>query len=195
MSSVDTSPKLSASTGNVLVVGSGELNLQHPYTELRMPNGQVVRLATSLLIPSADTATVPELHSNSNNNTVIPIIEEQLAISKRVVTTGVVKLQKTVHEHQETLNEPLLSTVYEVERVVKNTPVETAPDVRHEGNVTIYPVVEEQLILTKQLILKEEVRVTQRSTEHRDTQVVTLKREQIVIEREPGEGIGSGKEL
>ncbi len=195
MNSTDTPQNLSTSTGNVLVVGSGELNLQQPYTELWMPDGQVVRIATALLAPSAGTATVSELHLAGNNDAVIPIIEEQLSISKRVVTTGVVRLQKTVQEYQEALNEPLLSTKYEVERVVKNIPVETAPDVRHEGNVTIYPVVEEQLILTKQLILKEEVRVTQREIEHRDTQVVTLRREKIVIEREPGESVGQEGKL
>ncbi len=195
MNSVDTPQNLSASTGNVLVVGSGELNLQHPYTELWMPDGQVVRIATAMLAPSAGTATAPESYSTGKNDAVIPIIEEQLSISKRVVTTGIVRLQKTVHEYQEALNEPLLSTAYEVERVIKNTPVEVAPDVRHEGNVTIYPVVEEQLILTKQLILKEEVRVTQRDTEHRDTQIVTLRREKIVIEREPGENVGQEGKL
>ncbi len=100
-----------------------------------------------------------------------------------------------MQEYQEALNEPLLSTTYEVERVMKNTPVEVAPDIRHEGNVTIYPVMEEQLVLTKQLILKEEVRVTQRDIEHRDTQVVTLRREQIAIEREPGESLAQKEKL
>ena len=41
------------------------------------------------------------------------------------------------------------------------------------------------MILTKQLILKEEVRVTLRETERMDTQVVKLHRDHLVIEREP----------
>jgi len=195
MNTIDTQQSPSVSAGNVLVVSSGKLNFEEPYTELRMPNGQVIQIATSLLAPSTHTATASELHSADNDNVVIPIIEEQLSVGKRVVTTGVVRLQKTVHEYQEALNESLLSTGYDVERIVKNTPVENTPDVRHEGNVTIYPVVEEQLILTKQLILKEEVHVTQRTVEHRDTQVVTLQREQISIQREPGESIGQEREL
>ena len=115
---------------------------------------------------------------------VIPLIEEQLLVGKQTVETGKVRLIKSVQEHQQALDEPLAVRTFDIERIILNHPVDAAPGIRHEGEVTIYPVVEEQLVLTKQLILREEIRVTQRDTERRDNQVVTLRREHLLIERE-----------
>ncbi len=181
----------SASSGqdNVLVV-SGDLDLARAYTELWLTNGQVVRLPTEVLLtatsPSGELAAgdqrfVPS--SESGDTLVVPIVEEQLSVGKRTVATGTVRLQKTVQEYQQALDEPLAIRTFDIERVVLNRPVDTVPEVRHEGDTTIYPLIEERLILTKELILKEEVRVTKRDTERRDTQVVTLRREHMTVER------------
>ena len=92
-----------------------------------------------------------------------------------------------MQEFETTLDEPLAVRTFDIERVIWNQPVETAPGVRIEGDTTIYPLVEEQLILTKHLVLKEEVRVTKRETERRDTQTVVLRREHLAVERQPNE--------
>jgi uncharacterized protein (TIGR02271 family) len=173
----------SSKSGNILVV-SGDLDLQEPYTELWMPDGKVIRLLTTQLAPVALDSSATE-SEESPEAIVIPIVEEHLDIEKRTVTTGAVTLRKVVQEYQEALNEPLAVRTFDIERVVLNQPVEFAPPVRQEGSVTIYSLVEEQMVLTKQLILKEEIRVTQRDTERLDTQVVTLKREHLVVERPP----------
>jgi len=116
---------------------------------------------------------------------MIPVIEEQLAVGKRTVVTGTVLLEKQTQEYHETLDVPLAVRTFDIERVVLNQPVDSAPAVRKEGDTTIYPVVEEQLVLTTQLVLKEEVRVTRRDTERRDTRTVTLKRESLTVTRKP----------
>ena len=117
--------------------------------------------------------------------TTIPIVEERLIIEKRERITGTVSLQKRIEEYHETLDIPLAARTFDIERVVLNRPVETAPEVRQEGDTTIYSLVEEQLVITRQLILKEEVRVTRRDTEHRDTRDVILHREYLDITRRP----------
>jgi uncharacterized protein (TIGR02271 family) len=114
---------------------------------------------------------------------VVPVVEEQLRVGRRVVETGKVTLRKTVQEFETQLNEVLATRGFDVERVVVNRPVDVAPGIRQEGPTTIYPIVEEQLILTKQLVLKEEVHVTQRDSERRDTRPVALRRELIEVER------------
>lgn len=126
--------------------------------------------------------------SNIEAGTTISIIEETLQVEKRVVETGTVRLHKRVQEYQETLDEPLIVRTFDVQRVALNRPVESTPTVRQEGETTIYPLVEEQLVLTKQLILKEEVRITKRETERRDNQVVNLRRESLTVERIPANG-------
>lgn len=117
----------------------------------------------------------------------IPLIEEQLVLEKRVVETGKVRLHKTVQEFEQQLDEPLAVNTFDIERVILNQVVESAPDIRQEGDTTIYPLVEERLVLSRQLVLKEEVRVTRRLSERRDTQVVTLRRDHLTVERQSSE--------
>lgn len=169
---------------NVLTV-SGELNAGRPYTELRLASGETCRILTALLLQGSIGRREPAPVPSETSEISIPVIEESLLVSKRVVETGKVHLHKTVQEYPVALNETLAIRTFDVERVVMNQPVEHAPEVRREGDTTIYSVLEEQLVLTKQLILKEEVRVTQRDTECIDTQVVTLCREQLDVDRAP----------
>jgi len=121
----------------------------------------------------------------------IPIIEEQLEVSKRTVVTGKVRLERQDQEYHETLDVPLAVRTFEVERVVLNQAVAAPPGIRQEGNTTIYPLVEERLVITKELILREEIRVTRRDTERRDTRTVTLKRERLNVTRTPGDATGN----
>jgi uncharacterized protein (TIGR02271 family) len=168
---------------NILFV-SGELNPTSSFTELRLSEGRTIRLRTEMLLEGSflkqGTAS-----SSEQGETLIPIVEESLVVTKRTVETGKIRLYKDVQEFQVPLNETLAIRTFDVERVVLNCPVETAPEVRKENGTTIYSLVEEQMVLTKQLILREEIRVTQRDTERVDTQIVTLRRDRMEIERAP----------
>ena len=179
----------------------GVLDPASAVTELRLSDGTAVRLSTAALLQSAVPAprpvvspeepeTVPVewtagLDPVADEAVVIPIAEEQLHVGKEVVETGKVRLRKTVQEYETALDEMLAVRSYDVERIVLNQPVESAPPTRQEGDTTIYSLVEEQLVLTRQLVLKEELRVTRRDTERHDTQPVTLRREVLEVEREP----------
>lgn len=169
--------------GNVLRV-SGEFDLEQPSTELWMPDGKVIRLMTSQLA-SAQVNTAVSMTEEAPEPIVIPLVEERLDVGRRSIETGTVTLRKVVQEYQESLDEPLAVRTFDVERVILNQPIDVAPPVRQEGDVTIYSMVEERMVLTKQLVLREEVRVRQRDTERRDTQVVTVKREHLIVERKP----------
>lgn len=168
----------------------GEFNAAIPETDLYLPDGRLVRISTDLLLSAIGAgasanrtafAVEAEDASTGMESVVIPIVEERLDVGKRTVATRRVLLQKHVHAYDETLDVPLAVRTFDIERVVFNKPVDAAPPVRHEGDTTIYPLVEEQLVLTTQLILKEEVRVTKRDTERRDTRTVTLRRESLSV--------------
>ena len=73
-----------------------------------------------------------------------------------------------------------------VERVPRGVPVETLPAVREEDGVLIIPVVEEQLVVTTRLILKEEIRITRRSRTELVREPVRLRSERVDIERLEG---------
>lgn len=174
-------------TTNVLLI-SGTFDPQSPHTDLQLSDGQTLRISTSLILQGSHQKPAAEDGNqgvSASGVQVIPIIEEQLEVGKRTVVTGKVLLEKQVGEYHEDLDVPLAIRTFDVERVVLNQIVETPPPVRQEGDTTIYSLVEEQLVLTKQLILKEEVRVTKRDTERRDNRTITLKRETMVVTRTP----------
>jgi uncharacterized protein (TIGR02271 family) len=114
----------------------------------------------------------------------MPVIQEELDISKRVVQTGAIRLRKIVHEEVITVDEPQEFEVTEVERVPINRPVDGELPVRYEGDVAIYSVVAERLVPRKELVLIEEIRVTRRTRQKPAApQQVNLRREEIVTER------------
>ena len=119
---------------------------------------------------------------------VLPVVEESLTVGKRVVETGGVRINKTVHERQETVDVPLIEDHAEVERITVNRVLDAAPEVRREGDTLIVPILEEVLVVEKRLMLREELHIRLRRDEVHKPQQVTLRREEIEIERfEPGE--------
>jgi len=112
---------------------------------------------------------------------VIPIIEEALLVEKRVVESGGVTVSKHVHEHEEVIDEPLRQERVVVEHHAINQRVETAPAIRREGTTLIIPVLEEILVVEKQLFLKEELYITLQQTEVRQSQKVKLRREEAIV--------------
>lgn len=114
---------------------------------------------------------------------VIPIIEEEAFLDKRVVETGKVRISKRISEREETIDEPLFREEVTVERVSVNQYVDQMPQVRHEGDVMIIPVVQEQLVMQKRLVLVEELRVRKQVIETHQPQSVTLRREEVDVRR------------
>ena len=134
--------------------------------------------------------TLPSLSISRSDNGItdetitVPLIEEQLTVEKRVIETGKIRLLKSVQTYEELLDESLAVRSFDIERVIVNQPVEIPPPIRQEGDTTIYSLVEERMVLTKQFILTEEIRVTQRDTERRDRRKLVLSREYLAVERE-----------
>lgn len=114
---------------------------------------------------------------------LIPVIEEQLQVEKRVVETGRLLVSKTVLEEEEAVDVSLMSEVLSVERVSINQYVDVPPTVRYEGDTTVFPVLKEVLVTEKRLLLVEEVHITKQRTTANDTQRVMLRREEVTVER------------
>ncbi|MBA3596928.1 MAG: YsnF/AvaK domain-containing protein [Methylibium sp.] len=115
----------------------------------------------------------------------VAAVEEQIEVSTNEVETGRVRISKHVTERHETVDVPLLHEEVEIRRVPVNRAVDAPVPVRHEGDVTIVPVFEEVLVLSKQLVLKEELHISRRRTEVRDPQEVVLRSERVEITRTP----------
>jgi uncharacterized protein (TIGR02271 family) len=132
------------------------------------------------------------LRRSGGASAVIPVVAEELQVGRQVVETGRVRVTKVVHEDQETVDQPTVTEEVVVERVPVNQFVEAAPAPRQEGETLVLPVLEEVVVVQRKLLLKEEVRVTKRRTESRQPQTVSVRREEVKIERIEGESRGEG---
>jgi len=117
---------------------------------------------------------------------VIPVIAEEIAVEKRVVESGKVRISKRISEHEELVDVPLFREEVRVERVPINLFVEALPAVRQEGDTMIIPVVEEQIVVQKKLLLVEELRVRKEVVEHHQPQTVNVRKEEVEIKRVAG---------
>ena len=122
--------------------------------------------------------------SEESARETIPLVEEKVSVTKRVVPTGRVRIKTVVDERQELVREELAREEATVERVPVGREVSEPPEVREEGDVLIVPVVEEVLVVEKRLVLKEELHIRKkRHVEHVEEPVV-LRSERAVVERE-----------
>jgi uncharacterized protein (TIGR02271 family) len=126
----------------------------------------------------------PKQAGRPTDKEVVPVVEETAVVRKERVATETVRLRKRVHEDEEVLDVPVQTETIEVERVPVGRWLDAPADVRHEGDTTVYPVVEEVLVVEKRLRLVEEVRVTRRQETRHVQERVGLRREEIVVERE-----------
>jgi uncharacterized protein (TIGR02271 family) len=117
----------------------------------------------------------------------IPLVEERLEVGKRQVESGRVKVRVAVDTREEMVPAELRRDQVEIRRVPRNVAVSELPSVRLEGDTTIIPVVEEQLVVEKRLVLVEEIHVLRRTETKVEEIPVVLRSERAEIEREGAE--------
>ncbi|MFO0576048.1 MAG: DUF2382 domain-containing protein [Polyangia bacterium] len=116
---------------------------------------------------------------------VFPVMKEELAVERRTIDIARVRVTKSVREEQRIVDEPLWRDEVGVELVEVNRVVDGPVAVRQEGDTVIVPVLEEVLVVEKRLLLREELRLTRRRTEVRSPKSVTLRAEDVRVERIP----------
>ncbi len=116
----------------------------------------------------------------------IPLVEEEISVSKRKSRTGRVRVETRTEQVDELVGADLASTEVEVERVPIGHEVDRAPEIRTEGDVTIVPVLEEVLVVEKRLVLKEELHIRRRVTTGSIEIPISVKKQRAVISREAG---------
>jgi uncharacterized protein (TIGR02271 family) len=127
------------------------------------------------------------LGEDESDEVNIPVIEERLRVDRREVTTGGVRITKRVTEEERVVEEPRFDEEVQVERVPVNRVVEEPVQMRQEGDTLIIPMHEERLVLRKELVLREELRITKRRQKQQMRATVSVRKEEPVIERMDGE--------
>ena len=114
---------------------------------------------------------------------VIPLLMEDVSVSKRRVVTGRVRVSTVTHEREKLVDELLTQESVDIERRSIGRPVETAPDIREEGDTIVIPIVEEVLVVERRLVLKEEIRVRRARQTVRHQQLVKLREQEALVTR------------
>ena len=126
--------------------------------------------------------TGPPVETNLDDLT-LQVVEETLDVSKHRVVTGTVRVTTTTEVVEEIAQVDLDRYWVEVTRVPIGRTVEQAPLARSEGDTTIVPVIEERLVVVKQLFLKEELHIRHVVERETVSEPVTLRRQRLTVER------------
>ena len=119
-----------------------------------------------------------------------PVIEEELALEKRIVRSGRVRIVRRVEEDEQEVEIDLSSERVAVEEVEIGRFVDEPQAQRREGDVWIVPVTEEVLVVEKRLWLARELRITTERSERFERHRVVLRKEVVDVQRD-GEPVGA----
>jgi uncharacterized protein (TIGR02271 family) len=114
----------------------------------------------------------------------VPVVEEQLAVDKRQVQRGSVHVHKDVIEDVQTVNVPLREEEIVVERHAVDRAVDasTIPaDAFQESDIEI-PLRGEEVDVTKQAVVREEVDISKTVRERNEQVSDTVRREEVVVD-------------
>lgn len=181
-----------------------------PEVDIRLDDGRLVELPAALLrrrddgdydldLSAADlpgtgasevAGTRPDLESDGAD-LIVPVVAEEVQVGKRRVVTGRIVVRKTVHVDEQIVAEKTYREEADVTRVPVGRMVDAAVPTRHEGDLTIIPLYEEVIVVEKRLRLREELHIRTRRVEETKPERVTVRREEVEVERIPGAGTAS----
>lgn len=125
--------------------------------------------------------------NDRSHEEMLPLVEETLSVDIRESIAARVRVSTTTDIVEEFARANLKSDLVDVTRVPIDRPVDTAPEVRTEGDVVIVPVVEEVLVVEKRLVLREELHIRRRVETENVEVPVELRKQRAVIERIPAD--------
>lgn len=162
-----------------------------------LEGGERLSIPRALVLPQEDGSYRFEqsfhtcLERVAGGEIVLPLVGEELHVGKRAVERERLRVVTSVATRNERVDVPLLQEHVVVERIAVDRIVEATAAPRQEGNTLVIPVYEEVLVVQKRLVLKEEVRITRTQQQERHAEQVTLRREEVSVERLPTGGSGS----
>lgn len=114
---------------------------------------------------------------------VIPVVKENLTIDTSSTITGTITIQKEVNEQNIEVELTDSTTNYIESRIPFNVVVDEIPQIRTEGDTTIIPVIREEAVVVKRLVLVEEIHLRKEVQNTDRAETVTLREESVRIER------------
>ncbi len=127
---------------------------------------------------------------------VIPVAEESVSVSIQEVETGRVRIALNTVTETVPAHGMIRHHNIEVERVPVNRWIpdgEPAPQSRQDGDTLIIPVIEERPVVVKRLVVLEEVRLRFVSSEAAFQEEVTVRRQEVAVDRVEPDATSAGR--
>jgi uncharacterized protein (TIGR02271 family) len=183
---VETKPGRKKPTGVYVWLGQSDQPTLIPLNEIKSVRSMedVNRLATHQLPLEqddrldADATTLLEREGEIR----IPLAAERLNIARQVVNLGELRIHKRVEQVEEVQRVPVTHDELVVERVAMNQPLSAPLEPRIEGGQLIIPIMKEVLVVQRQLVLVEEVRVSKRYITEQHEVREPVRRERVELE-------------
>lgn len=161
-------------------------NIEGDTVRLRITREEAERLGAAIL--DGDAGNDAGLRAEGQQLS-IPILEEHLSAVTRPVSLGALRIHKRVEQTEEAVRQAVTRDELEVEHVPVNRPLEVPVMQRTEGDWLVLPVMEEVLVVRKQLMLKEEVRIRRRQVTEEQEVRETVRHERLELEDATRHGI------
>ena len=113
----------------------------------------------------------------------VMLAEERLRLDRRRVPKARIRLSTVTEERVESATLDLTTETVEVTRIPANRPVDEAPPIVTEDDLTIIPIVEERMVLRRQLVVTGEIHIRKHRTQREVSVPTTLRRQVATVER------------
>jgi uncharacterized protein (TIGR02271 family) len=129
------------------------------------------------------------IETTPDSEELLELREEELVAHKELREAGEIVVRTTIEEVPGRLELDAYSEEVEIEHQPIGQAVSERRQPWEEGDVLVVPVYEEQLVVTKRLVLKEQLRIRRVTTTERRLFEEPVLRERLVIEDPQGTGL------
>jgi uncharacterized protein (TIGR02271 family) len=115
---------------------------------------------------------------------VVQLRQEELVPIKEWIETGSVLIRRAIETHTQTVPVEVLHEEVDIERIPVERVLaegETAAP-RQEGNALIIPVVQEEVVVIKRRVIREELRITKRLVGEQQEITDTVRHEKLALD-------------
>lgn len=118
--------------------------------------------------------------------------EEEARVGTRGREAGAVKVRKSVRTEREQVRVPKKREEIDIERVPGEGREASGVEIGEDDEVVVVQVFEEEVVVSKRVVVKEEIRLRKRVVEDEEVVEVDLRKEEVDIEDTTGRGEGRG---
>lgn len=129
------------------------------------------------------------MHTERPDEQTLELREEELVVHREMREVGQAHIMTRVEEVPARLELDAYAEEVQVEHVPVGQVVSERGEPRQEGDVLIVPIYEEQLVVTKRLLLREELRIRRVTTSQRQLFEDTVRRERVDIDDPENTGL------